>query len=196
MAFDQYRNLRDKGRFVFGPSHMTWDEIWDKYEAQIMEEESSNSTDTDGMPEKSGARRRWWIKKDEDESVTMRTYRRILERSCETNQVFDSLFLKDTTDDDDVSDNLAEISAKLEEDVRMVLLRPKESANMMDKQQKAEKMQRKAREKEERNQRKAGEKEEKARRKLKEKEERAQQKNGEKEVKTQRKAEKKDKKKR
>ena len=30
VAFDQYRNLRDKGWFVFGPSHMTWDEIWDK----------------------------------------------------------------------------------------------------------------------------------------------------------------------
>ena len=141
-----------------------------------MEEDSSNSTNTDRMPEKSGARRPWWIKKDEDESVTMRTYRRILERSCETNQVFHSLFLKDTTDNDDVSDNLAEISAKIEEDMRMVLLRLKESANMMDKQQKTEKMQRKAREKEERNQRKAGEKEEKARRKLKEKEERAQQK--------------------
>lgn len=174
VAFDQYRNLRDKGKFVFGSSSMTWEEIWDKYEAQIMKEEESGGSS--GLKEneagKGGPKGRWRFRKDEEsDSVTMRVYRRILERSCETNQAFDSLFLKEGSADDNDSNDLAGISAKLEEDVRMVLLRPKEGANMIRKQEKSEKKERKAKEKKERGQRKGREKLEKVRRKARKKEE-------------------------
>jgi len=182
-AFDQYRNLRDKGQFVFGSSSMTWEEIWDKYEAQIRKEEESSITDGSSLKEKK--RRPWRIKKDEEsDSLTMRIYLRILERSCETNQVFDSLFLKDETDDEDSSNQLAAISAKLEEDVRMVLLRPKESDSMIRKQKKAVKKQQKDREKKERTQQKDRKKEEKRQRKDRIKEEKKQRNNSNKQEST------------
>ena len=62
---------------------------------------------------------------------------RILERSCTTNQVFDQLFLKQ--DDGGDEDDLAEISSKLEDDVRLILLRPNERAIVERKIQKDKK---------------------------------------------------------
>jgi hypothetical protein len=154
-AFDQYRNLRDRGRFS-SQSSMTWDEIWQKYEAQIVEEECAEALLNADTP-----RRR---KTEDETTLTMRIYLRILERSCATNQAFDSLFLKEGEDD---SDDLAEIASTLENDVRAVLLRPKENADLMRKQQKANEKE----EKEEKELRKVEEKDEKEQRKMKEKEE-------------------------
>ena len=65
----------------------------------------------------------------------MRIYLRILERSCATNQAFDALFLND--DDDD----LAAIAQQLDEDVRTILLRPKDGLRAERKMEKAQKRQ-------------------------------------------------------
>jgi hypothetical protein len=150
-AFDQYRNLRDRGRFS-AQSSMTWDEIWQKYEAQIVEEECTEALN--------GTTRR-----RKETTLTMRIYLRILERSCATNQAFDSLFLKDDEND---SDNLAEIASQLENDVRAVLLRPKVNDKVMRTQQKAnekeEKRQRRMEETDQKKQQKSEEEDEKRKR--------------------------------
>jgi len=141
-AFDQYRNLRDRGRF--GSSSLTWEEIWEKYEAQIMMEEE-NAKSSNGKKEK--------------ETLSMRVYLRILERSCETNKAFDSLFLTDADEENDR--HFGEISSKLENDVRYILLRPKESASIERRQQKEDKKRRETKEKEDKKREKAKKKNEK-----------------------------------
>jgi len=135
-VFDQYRNLRDKRSF--GSSSMTWEEIYQKYEAQIVREERAKVFQ---QGEKKKIKR--------DEQFTMRIYIRILERSCETNQAFDSLFLKDK---EDTSDYLADISSQLENDVRSVLLGPKENEKALRKQQKIRKIQQRTEQREQRKQ--------------------------------------------
>merc|ERR1712085_112518 len=74
---------------------------------------------------------------DNDNSLlTMRIYRRILEKSCETNQAFDDLFLKNGEDEDD-DDSFDQIGKQLEIDV-LALLRPKESAKFLKEKEKAQ----------------------------------------------------------
>jgi len=114
-AFDQYRSLRDNGRL--GGLPMTWEELWNKYEAQIVAEECTQALE--------GKKTKQTTSKEE--TLTMRIYLRILERSCATNQAFDDLFLKEGSNDRDI-DDLDAIAEKLEHDVRSILLRPKESA--------------------------------------------------------------------
>jgi hypothetical protein len=96
-AFDIYRGRLGK------PSSMSWEEIYQKYEAQIVEEVCTNE-----------------LKRPSDEDLTMLIYLRILERSCSTNLAFDSLFLKEEDEDD--SDYLDAVADKLENDVRFLLL--------------------------------------------------------------------------
>jgi len=96
-AFDIYRGRLGKS------SSMSWEELYKKYEAQIVEEECSDELNS--IPD--------------DEDLTMRIYLRILERSCSTNQAFDALFLNEEHDDD--SDYLDSIATKLEGDVCFLL---------------------------------------------------------------------------
>lgn len=117
-VFDQYRNLRDKKRF--GSSSMSWEEIYQKYEAQIVREECTKALEQGSQK-----------KIRRDENFTMRIYVRILERSCTTNQAFDSLFLRNKEGD---SSYLADISSQLENDVRSILLGPKDDAKALRKQ--------------------------------------------------------------
>jgi len=117
-AFDIYRGRLGKS------SSMSWEELYKKYEAQIVEEECNN--ELNGNPS--------------DEDLTMRIYLRILEKSCSTNQAFDSMFLNEEDDDD--SDYLDSVATKLEDDVRFLLL-PKE------KRTKAQKVERKMQKEEE-----------------------------------------------
>lgn len=127
--FDQYRSLRDKGRLIKPgkSSSMSWEEIWAKYESQIIREYEEKGKEL-----------------DEDELMMM-TYMRILERSCSTNKTFDSLFLKQN-DENDI--NLDSISAQLERDVRAILLGPREIAKAEKRGNKLEKKQQKRKEKE------------------------------------------------
>lgn len=119
-AFDLYRGRLGK------QSSMSWEEIFKKYEAQIVEEVCTNE-----------------LKRPSDKDLTMQIYLRILERSCSTNQAFDSLFLKEEDEDD--SDYLDAIADKLENDVRFLLL----SSNNRAKAEQVEKDLQKAEEKEE-----------------------------------------------
>ncbi len=150
--FDQYRSLRDKGRLVKPgtSSSMSWEEIWAKYEGQIISEQRERGKEL-----------------DEDE-LMMQTYMRILEKSCSTNQAVDNLFLKDeggdSIDGGDIS--LASIASQLEKDVRAILLTPKEIGKVEKTEKRLEKKQLKEREKEEKMRRKADRKEEKRKRKL------------------------------
>jgi hypothetical protein len=132
-AFDFYRNLRDHGR-LGGPSSMTWEEIFKKYEVQIVREECAEAFNDGGKT----ARRKCFDSINE-EDLTMRIYLRILERSCVTNQAFDNLFLKKADENDDTTRHFAEIASKLDRDVREILLRPKDSEKAMKKAEKAEK---------------------------------------------------------
>lgn len=127
--FDQYRSLRDKGRLIKPgkSSSMSWEEIWAKYESQIIREFQEKGKEL-----------------DEDELMMM-TYIRILERSCSTNKAFDSLFLKQNEENDI---NLDSISAQLERDVRAILLGPREIAKAEKRENKLEKKQKKKKEKE------------------------------------------------
>ena len=109
--FDRYRNLRERGRWS-QTSSLTWDELWQKYEAQIVQEECADVLNGTVATA------------EQKESLTMHIYLKILERSCATNEAFDSLFLKEVHTDD--SDDLAQIASQLEHDVREILLRPKE----------------------------------------------------------------------
>ena len=95
-----------------GSGSMSWEQIWQKYEGQIVQEECALAL--------SGARRPAKWARLGGKELSMRIYLRILERSCATNQAFDALFLND--DDDD----LAAIAQQLDEDVRTILLRPKD----------------------------------------------------------------------
>ncbi|KAL7491243.1 hypothetical protein ACHAWT_001430 [Skeletonema menzelii] len=149
--FDQYRSLRDKGRLVKPgtSSSMSWEEIWAKYESQIISEQMDRGKEL-----------------GEDE-LMMQTYMRILEKSCSTNQAVDNLFLKDegaSIDGDDIS--LASIASQLEKDVRAILLSPKEISKVEKTEKRLEKKQLKEREKEEKMRREADRKEEKRKRNL------------------------------
>ena len=154
--FDQYRSLRDKGRLIQPgkSSSMSWEEIWAKYEGQILKEHAEKK--------KGGMK----VKELDEDELMMQTYMRILERSCSTNQTFDKLFLPDKEGGNgggggngDIS--LASIASQLDHDVRTILLSPSEISKVEKKVKKMEKKQLKEREKEEKKQRKADRKKEK-----------------------------------
>ena len=132
--FDQYRNVRDKGTLRFGSksSSMTWEEIWSKYEAQIVQEACEEELDEDGKDSDKKKQKRF-----NEEDLTMRIYLRILEKSCATNQAFDQMFLHSNKNssqnkqhENDNMNALAQMGAQLEQDVRELLLPPKESAKV------------------------------------------------------------------
>ena len=156
--FDQYRSLRDKGRLIQPgkSSSMSWEEIWAKYEGQILKEHAEKKKKNGGMK----------VKELDEDELMMQTYMRILERSCSTNQTFDKLFLPDKEGGNgsgggngDIS--LASIASQLDHDVRTILLSPSEISKVEKKVKKMEKKQLKEREKEEKMQRKADRKKEK-----------------------------------
>lgn len=156
--FDTYRNFRDYGR-LNAPSSMSWEQVWEKYEAQIVSEECVDEMDPERI-------KKCKMKKLSDDSLTMRIYLRILERSCSTNQAFDSLFLKEV---DGTDSELDDIASQLEHDVRTILLDPKEIKKMEKNELKAEKKAQKAMKKTEKAVRKAEKKRQEAKAKLKEK---------------------------
>ena len=135
-AFDQYRSLRDRGRLAAGSGSLSWEEIWQKYEGQIVQEECAAALN--------GSRR----SQQGSEALSMQIYLRILEKSCATNQAFDSLFLKENPAGTIEKSNLTAIALQLDEDVRAILLRPKDGKRARRKIEKAQKKQRVAGEKE------------------------------------------------
>jgi hypothetical protein len=127
---------------------MSWEEIWTKYEKQIVSEAREMGKEL-----------------DEDE-ILMQTSMRILERSCATNAMFDNLFLKRDAANarDDV--DLESIAMQLERDVRAILLSPRDISKAEKREGKLEKKKGKEREKERKLQMKVEKKEEKRKKKL------------------------------
>jgi hypothetical protein len=139
-AFDQYRSLRDHGRPAVGSGSMSWEEVWQKYEGQIVQEECAaalNRTDTCAKREEQGR-----------EALSVRIYLRILERSCATNKAFDSLFLKESAATLAEDSSLAAMAEQLDEDVRAILLGPRDGEKARRTIEKAQRMQRDRRKKE------------------------------------------------
>lgn len=123
VGFDAYRSFRRDG--TFQTKGLSWEQLWDKYEAQIVEEEC--------VEELKGA--------IDEEALTTRIYLRILERSCATNKAFDQMFLQNATEHSDELADLAAIANMLESDVRDILLQPKKAKKLDKFERKSDKKQ-------------------------------------------------------
>ena len=101
------------------------DDIYTKYETQIMEEEKAKA-DAEGRT-------------TDDEDILMQIYMRIIEKSCATNAAFDGLFLKDDNNNEEGDDELIAISNQLESDIQSILLDKKENKQLIKSIKKDEK---------------------------------------------------------
>jgi hypothetical protein len=141
MAFDSYRSWRREGN-PLKTKGLTWEDLWDKYEAQIVEEECESEI-------KQG--KKCLLDRD---ALMQRIYLRILEKSCATNQAFDKMFLNEKKATIPVSTSsvtdmgeLASIASQLETDVREILLPPEDRKKLAKIDVKIEKADTKARQK-------------------------------------------------
>lgn len=164
---DQYRSVKKGNGLLLGANanpSMTWEDVWGKYEAQIIEQELSKASVENAIKQhKDKSNNSNMPNGIDEEELMMRIYMRILEKSCATNQAFDSVFLKEDGEDEE---SLALISSRLEEDIYSILLSPKEADEVMKRRNKVEKRKAKIIEKEEKQRLKAVEKEAKLKRKL------------------------------
>ena len=108
MLYDGYRSWRRYGKFRVGG--MTWEQVWNKYEDQVLKEameeleeaaavgegDSSNDDLLSSSVGSMAAREDF-----DDEELTARICMRILERSVATNAAVDKLFLKRLEADDE-----------------------------------------------------------------------------------------------
>lgn len=156
MCYDGYRSWRSYGKW--NPEGMTWEQVWEKYEQQIVDELSDDH---------------------DDEELTRQICLRILERSCKTNPTVDKIFLGEDqehekkahaldTGSTDVgtsikrkdamkrqrSMDIASISAQLESDIRELLTNGDQNSQLfeptktMERKQRKEKRRRRRREEE------------------------------------------------
>jgi hypothetical protein len=86
MIYDGYRSWRSWG--TWSVEGMSWEQVWNKYETQILEEYMEDNQGHVDLEEL-------------QEEITARICVRILERSCITNEHVDKIFLK--TDGEDAS---------------------------------------------------------------------------------------------
>jgi hypothetical protein len=153
--FDRYRGVRDRGRWGTSKnqgSGMTWEEIYSKYEAQIVQEECEavlqKYSDKDEQTQQRKAQKKMKSLKD-DEDLTMSIYTRILEKSCATNQAFDKMFLQTSDAPEEEDDVFNRIAQQLDQDVRDILLGPKGADKEVKKRADQERKEIKAQRKEE-----------------------------------------------
>jgi hypothetical protein len=165
--FDGFRSLRRNGKFK--TMGISWEELWDKYEGQIVQEECRQEID-------SGDR----TCRIDETALADRIYLRILERSCATNQAFDRLLKsskkkstttgtvagrasaigsngrssggssssRETSSDEPYGvavPSLAAVSLQLENDVREILLNPKAAKRAIKFEEKEQKRRRESR---------------------------------------------------
>jgi len=106
MLYDGYRSWRRYGKWK--SSGMTWEQVWNKYEDQVLREAESDAKvlfeecleDENCVPSEMS----FGDEEEEgldDEELTARICLRILERSVVTNDAIDKLFLKRLSDEDD-----------------------------------------------------------------------------------------------
>jgi hypothetical protein len=108
MAYDGFRSWRTWG--TWSVEGMSWEQIWNKYETQILEEymEDHSHVDLDDL----------------QEEITAQICLRILERSCITNEAVDKMFLEGSERKKRGKRNserdLARIKVKLEKDMEEI----------------------------------------------------------------------------
>lgn len=108
MVYDGFRSWRTWG--TWSVEGMSWEQVWNKYETQILEEymEDHAHVDIDDL----------------QEEITAQICLRILERSCITNEAVDKMFLEESenkprarTCKRNAERDLARIKIKLERDI-------------------------------------------------------------------------------
>jgi hypothetical protein len=99
MGYDGFRQWKQYGKFQ--TKGMSYDQVWDKYEAKILE-------DAEGLT---------------DQDVTAKICLKILERSCQTNEGVDRLFLRpsDAKAIAEQKQDIDSLTLQLEKDVRAIL---------------------------------------------------------------------------
>jgi len=115
MLYDGFRQWRRYGKFDH--RGMTWEQVWRKYEDQVLREAVEEMAEGDGADDAVALGRVRSAEKAlleyadalDDEELTTRICLRILERSVVTNEAIDKLFLKRIMneaeeDDDDIDD--------------------------------------------------------------------------------------------
>jgi hypothetical protein len=117
--FDGYRQWRKYGSFDC--TGMTYDQVWNKYAALIGQETTDVKDDDEG---------------DANASVTAKICLKILERSCQSNEMIDRLVLKQQQKKGDKASRqqrqrdlqqLRHVSEQLERDIHLLLQQPDES---------------------------------------------------------------------
>lgn len=105
MVYDGFRSWRTWG--TWSMEGMSWEQIWNKYETQIVEEymEDHSHVDFDEL----------------QEEITAQICLRILERSCITNEAIDRMFLEESGKNPgkrNAERDLARIKVKLDRDLK------------------------------------------------------------------------------
>jgi len=133
MLYDGYRSWRQYGKWT--TSGMTWEQVWNKYEDQVLKEqaeaaakhleeweESLDRTKTGGGSVVVGGEGSGMLAGGDDlddDELTARICLRILERSVVTNEAIDRLFLKQLVEEDAEDDAAATAAAVEGRDVVM-----------------------------------------------------------------------------
>jgi len=172
-VFDQYRSFKSGKGFLFNGANpsMTWDDLYDKYETQIMEQERERANaiddddDDDDDDEEQDNDGNTVTELDDDE-ITMKVFLRIIEKSCSTNEAFDGLFLNQDKADEEGDEDLAAISTQLEKDIQSILLSRRDAVKVKKQLKKNKKKQAKDKKKLKKEKFKAEKKREKLKRKL------------------------------
>lgn len=123
MVYDGFRSWRTCG--TWSVQGMSWEQVWNKYETQILEEymEDHSHVDIDDL----------------QEEITAQICLRILERSCITNEAIDNMFLADSGRKEkdpkrrraNAERDLAKIKTKLDRDM-VELLESKRQLEVMN----------------------------------------------------------------
>jgi len=134
MAYDGFRSWRNHGKW--NAEGMTWDQVWEKYERQIVDELADADADAD--------------------ELSRQICLRILERSCRTNPKVDKIFLGDPVEEKkerkiskaDILKrkrqmDIAAIAAKLERDVHELLFQGAQKSALFELTEEEEKQRRK-----------------------------------------------------
>ncbi|KAL7532516.1 hypothetical protein ACHAWF_004168 [Thalassiosira exigua] len=126
-------------------SSMSWEEIWSKYEVQIVQEECERLLQKykDKGPVKAQQKAEKKLKRlreDDNSHLTMSIYLRILERSLVTNSAVDDMFLSIDDDNEKEQEVFNRMARQLDGDVKEILLRPKDRKRL---DKKLEKLQQK-----------------------------------------------------
>ena len=104
--FDAYRAFKKYGKFQ--PCGMSYEQLWDKYYKQVVNEERKRNRQ---LP-------------DSDDDVTAKICQRIIEKSCQTNEFVDNLVLSHAEKEEAKQDHkeyLEWMAKRLDEDVRHLL---------------------------------------------------------------------------